>query len=72
MSLIENLSLEFPTSSDTNGAVWPQKMDNLGLKFQIHEVEGLYYLCSIMISSAPLFSHMQKKKDFSNGLDSLQ
>ena len=33
-SLQENLSLRFPTRSDTNRAVQPQKMDR-GLKFRI-------------------------------------
>ena len=32
----------FPTRSDTNGAVQPQKMAR-GLKFGIYVVEGLYY-----------------------------
>ena len=40
----ENLSLAFPTRSETNWAVQPQKMAR-GLKFQIKEVEGLYYIC---------------------------
>ena len=35
----------FPTRSDTNQAVQPQKRAR-GLKFQIKEVEGLYYRCS--------------------------
>ena len=35
----------FPTRSDTNRAVQPQKMAR-GLKFWIYEEEGLYYLCS--------------------------
>ena len=35
----------FSTSSDTNRTVQPQKKAR-GLKFQIEEVEGLYYLCS--------------------------
>ena len=35
----------FPTWSDTNRAVQFLKMAR-GLKFQIHEVEGLYYPCS--------------------------
>ena len=35
----------FPTWSDTNQAVQPQKVAR-GLKFLIYEVEGLYYLCS--------------------------
>ena len=34
----------FPTNSDTNLAVHPQKMAR-GSKFWIKEVEGLYYLC---------------------------
>ena len=41
----EKLSSEFPTRSDTNQAVQPQKMAG-GLKFRIWEVGGLYYLCS--------------------------
>ena len=44
-SSLENLSSGFPTRSDTNWAVQPQKMA-IGLKFQIKEVEGLYYPCS--------------------------
>ena len=35
----------FPARLDTNWAVLPEKMAR-GLKFQICEVEGLYYLCS--------------------------
>ena len=35
----------FPTKSDTNRAVQPQKMVR-DLKFRIYEVEGLYYPCS--------------------------
>ena len=35
----------FPTRSDTNQAVQPQKMAR-GLKFGIKEEEGLYYPCS--------------------------
>ena len=35
----------FPTRSDTNRAVQPQKMAS-GLKFRIYEIEGLYYPCS--------------------------
>ena len=41
----ENQSSGFPTRSDTNWAVQPQKMAR-GLKFQIEEVEGLYSKCS--------------------------
>ena len=41
----ENLSLGFSTSSDTNRTAQPKKMDRV-LKFQIYEVNGLYYLCS--------------------------
>ena len=41
--LEKNLSLEFPTRSDTNQVL--QKMAR-GLKFWSKEVEGLYYLCS--------------------------
>ena len=35
----------FPTWSDINMAVQPQKMSR-GMKFRIKEVEGLYYPCS--------------------------
>ena len=38
-------TLWFPTWSDTNQAVQLQKMAR-GLKFQIEQVEGLYYLFS--------------------------
>ena len=40
---LENLSLGFPTRLDTNHAhaVQPQNMA-IGLKFRIHEVDGLY------------------------------
>ena len=38
-------SLGFPTRSDTNQALQPQKMTR-GLKFWIKKVEGLYYPCS--------------------------
>ena len=41
--VIENLSSGFQIMSDTNRAVQPQKMAR-GLKFQIQEEEGLYYL----------------------------
>ena len=41
----ENLSLGFPTKSDTNQAVQSPKMAR-GLESQIYEVEELYYLCS--------------------------
>ena len=40
-----SLSLVFPTRSDINRAVQPQKIAS-GLKFQSLEVEALYYLCS--------------------------
>ena len=40
----KKLSSEFPTRSDTNLAVQPQKMVR-GLKFRNQEVDGLYYLC---------------------------
>ena len=39
------MSSGFPTRSDTNQAVQPQKMGR-GLKFRILEEEGLYYLFS--------------------------
>ena len=41
----ENLSSGFPTRSDTNMAVLPQKMAR-GLKFWIQKREGLYHLCN--------------------------
>ena len=44
-ALQENLSSRFPARSNTNRAVQPQKMAR-GMKFQIYEVEALYYLCS--------------------------
>ena len=39
------MSSGFPTRSDTNGAVQPQKMPS-GWKIWVKEIEGLYYLCS--------------------------
>ena len=42
----EKTCLGFPTRSDINWAVWPQKMAR-GLNFRIQEEERLYYLCSI-------------------------
>ena len=53
--------LRFPTRSDTNRAVQPQKLAK-GLKFRIQE-EGLYYLCSENKGACQLcicFSHIQK------------
>ena len=41
----EILSSGFPTRSETNQAVQPQKMA-IGLKFRLQEVEGLNNLCS--------------------------
>ena len=41
----ENRSSGFPTRSNTNQAVQRRKMARV-LKFQIYEVEGLYYPCS--------------------------
>ena len=41
---LDNLSSGFSTRSIKNWAIQPQKMAR-GLKFQIQEVEGLYYLC---------------------------
>ena len=41
----ENLSMKFPTKSNTDRAVQPQKMAR-GLKFWIYKIEGLYNLCS--------------------------
>ena len=60
----------FPTWSDINGAVQPQKTAR-GLKFRIYEVYGLHYLCSENKGADQLrgyreadlrlcFSHMQK------------
>ena len=43
----------FPTWSDTNQAVQPQKMAR-GLKLRISKVEGLYYLCSKNIGADQL------------------
>ena len=43
--IVRNQSSGFSTGSDTNQAVQSQKMAR-GLKFQIKEKEGLYYLCS--------------------------
>ena len=45
-----------PTRSDTNRAVQPQKMAR-GLKFQIKEVEGSYYLCNENIGAVQLYSY---------------
>ena len=41
----QSLSSGFPTRSDTNWTVQPQKMARC-LKFRIYEVNGLYYPCS--------------------------
>ena len=41
----ENMSSRFPTKSETNRAVRPQKIDRC-FEFRILEVEGLYNLCS--------------------------
>ena len=40
-----NRSSGFPTRSDTNGAVQPQKMAR-GFKFRIEIEEGSYFPCS--------------------------
>ena len=42
---MRNRSSGFPTRSDTNQAVQLQKKARC-LKFQVEEVEGLYYPCS--------------------------
>ena len=42
---VRKLVFGFPTRSDTNRAVQPQKVAR-GLKFWVQEEEGLYYLCS--------------------------
>ena len=65
----KNLSSRFPTRSDTNRAIQPQKMTR-GLKFWIYLEDGLYnqcsenkdddLLCGYRIADLPLFSHMQK------------
>ena len=66
--------LGFPTRSRTNQAVQPQKMAR-GLKFQIQEVEGLYYVAKIkaLISGAITAQlicffvfQICKKQDFSH------
>ena len=41
----KNLSSRFPTRSDTNRAIHPQKTAR-GLKFRTQGVYKLYYLCS--------------------------
>ena len=41
----QNMSSGFPTGSDTNRTVQPQKMTR-GFKFRIYEEEVLYYRCS--------------------------
>ena len=41
----ENISLGFPTRSDTNRTEQPQNMAR-GMKFWIQEEKRLYYLCS--------------------------
>ena len=41
----ENLSSGFSTRSDTNRAAEPQGID-IGLKFRVYDVKGLYYPCS--------------------------
>ena len=64
------MCLGFPTRSDTNWAVQPQKMAR-GLRLWISNVEGLFYLCSENKGADQLrsncradqhlcFSHMQK------------
>ena len=45
MSGVVRKPLGFPTRSDTNQALGPQRMAR-GLKFWIYVVEGLYTLCS--------------------------
>ena len=52
----ENLSSGFPTRSDTNRAVQPQKMAR-GLKFRIYIEEGLHYPCSENKGADQLRSH---------------
>ena len=42
---LENLSLVFPTRSDTNQTVQPQQFAR-DLKFRIWQVDEFYYLCS--------------------------
>ena len=64
----------FPTRSNTNRAVKPQKLAK-GLKFLNDEVDGLYYLCSenkgadfqrsFPTADLPLCFHMCKKQVFS-------
>ena len=49
----QNLSSGFPTRSETNQTVQPQKMIR-GLNFWIKEEEGLVYLCSENEGADPL------------------
>ena len=59
----ENLSSGLPTSSNTNKPVQPYKMTG-GLKFQIEEVDGFYFLCSenkVAVRLCIWFLHMQKQ-----------
>ena len=58
MASRKNLSCVFPTRSDTNRAVQPQKRVG-GLKFRIKEVEGLYYLCSKNKGADQLRGHLR-------------
>ena len=46
----------FPTTSDTNQVVQPQKMTR-DLKFRIKEVKGLYYQCRENIGADQLHSY---------------
>ena len=52
----ENLSSGFLIRYDTNWGVQSQKMAK-GLKFQIYEVESLYYLCSENKNADQLHGH---------------
>ena len=55
-----DLSLWFPTRSDTNQAVQPKRMARLsrGLRFRMQEVEGLYHICSKNIGADQLGFHV--------------
>ena len=47
------MSSGFPTRSDTNQALQPQKMAR-GLKIKIYKDDGLYYLCKENIGADQL------------------
>ena len=59
--------LGFPTSSDINQAVKPQKKTR-GSKFWIYKVEGLYYLCSEIKCADQLHGFAYAKSRFAHGV----